>query len=70
MNFLLLILFLFGCSLRKNIEVIPASDADDAWICLTQDAKFVFKGGDAQEKAHERCDSFQLPYNKLKRGKE
>lgn len=67
MGKVLFLVFLIGCTDRP--EVKPHRDNNEWWVCEAREGYYVFSGRDAETRAHERCDSFLLPYEKLNQGK-
>lgn len=61
---LLVLFLLLGCT--DPYRVIPSKEHEGYWICDSmKEGMFYFSGDNAEARAHERCDSFQLPFHKL-----
>ena len=61
----------FTITLSGCEESTKVYQSESGWYCTGRNFTFQFNGENAQQKAHERCDSMLLPYNKLnQRGKD
>ncbi len=60
MKKLLCLLLLVSCNEGLSVNEL----GKDKWQCQSPKGRFLFSGEGAQEKAHKRCDSFLLPYEK------
>jgi hypothetical protein len=60
---ILMLLLLTSCFDAETISVYPHNQS---WVCNSHGNTFHFTGQDAEKRAHERCDTFLMPYNKLK----
>lgn len=60
------LLVLFVSCVEYDAETVSVYQETNGWRCRAGGNMFWFTGENAEQRAHERCDTFLIYYNKLK----